>query len=154
MNLLDTYIFVKEKIGIIPYNSVLIFAIVAAYILFNILDTIIYTVIAIIYPVMASISILSDPLIDEMRMSNNIKYWVIYGIFTLINNIFGTVLDYVFGYNFLKIIFVYALIQKNFVLSTIIYDAMTSTEIFIDLYKFIILQTNIIYVHTKHYINN
>lgn len=78
----------------------------------------------ILYPMIYGLSVVNDTTNTNKSTTFN-KYWMLFGMITLIDSLFGFVLHNIPGYFYLKIGFVYSLIRKDFALVDVIYDKIT-----------------------------
>ena len=80
----------------------------------------------IIYPLMYWLSVRSD---YTNRISNLLllnKYWIMFGLLTLFESVFGFVLNLIPGYYYLKFVMIYLLMRNNFALSDFGFIVMES----------------------------
>ena len=118
-----------------PLNFSTILA-VAMFLIVSFANNLISNVIGILYPVLYGLylinsqvtvakinqnisSILSISLIDKLLTLN--KYWLLFGILTLVETFFGFLLYLIPGFFYLKIMLIYTLIRDDFSLTNIIF---------------------------------
>jgi len=73
--------------------------------------------IGVFYPVMYGLHMFNENPVSTEKMVTLNKYWMLYGSLTVIDTIFGFVLQYIPAYYYVKIIFVYVLIRDDFALT-------------------------------------
>lgn len=90
------------------------------YIIFIFANNLIYNLIGIVCPLIYGASIANETDIDKIKTYN--KYWIIFGVITLIDSLCGFFLHLVPYYYYLKIGFIYILMRNNFSSVDTIYD--------------------------------
>ena len=73
---------------------------------------------------MYGIMLINNP--DEIRLMHLNKYWVLFGVFNLIDGLFSFILGYIPGYYYLKLVLIYFLIRNDFYWSSYSYDLLNS----------------------------
>lgn len=74
----------------------------------------VYNTIGVLYPMIYSLRFLEG---GNGEMTRLHKYWVIYGIVTLLDTYFGIILSIIPGYNYFKIAYLYMLVRNDFKLA-------------------------------------
>lgn len=113
-------------------NHPIIFALLSTFIFFFVIFSfvdIVYMLIAVVYPILANNTI-NNSVDDEETKAHKIiaiyHYWMLFGLITCVDTIFGPYLWYVPFYRYAKILLAYVLVRDNFNLSYTIYAVLHS----------------------------
>ena len=77
-----------------------------------------------IYPLMCGFYIFNKQTTDTEKMIILTKYWMLFGSIMLMDTLFGFILNCIPGYHYLKLMLIYFLIRKDFVLTNTIFSLM------------------------------
>ncbi|MEM0353974.1 MAG: HVA22/TB2/DP1 family protein [Thermoplasmata archaeon] len=98
----------------------------------------VYNTVGILYPIIYSLHFLER--CSELSILH--KYWIIYGMVTLLDTYFGIVLSVIPGYNYFKIVYLYMLVRNDFKLAeqtfALVYEYYVKITIMYPLCKSII----------------
>lgn len=84
------------------------------------------TIVGVLYPVLYSMYTTRLQSGGTLQSATLNKYWVLYGIITMIDTVYGFVLSLIPGYVYLKLAITYALVRNNFAIVDMVYDTVSS----------------------------
>lgn len=105
------------------FSTILLFIV---FIIIGYANNLICNVIGILYPLIYGLDIFNGAPIDTNRSVKLNKYWMLFGIFHLIDTFFGFILYLIPGYFYLKIALIYAMIRADFELSNTLFNCIES----------------------------
>jgi hypothetical protein len=117
---------VETKLTPINYGFILV---VIIYLIVNYANSLISNLVGIIYPAIYSMNIFNSEEANNERLITLNKYWILFGLLTVIDGFFGWILHLIPGYFYFKIAFIYFLIRNDFYLTNTAYERLNKSYV-------------------------
>lgn len=117
----------------VPINFALILLFVA-YIIIGYAGDFVCNIVGVFYPLFYGLFLFDEISTDHQNSITMNKYWLLYGMITAIDTFFGFILHLIPGYDYLRLMAIYALVRNNFALTDNAF-AIVQNQILDRLYK-------------------
>lgn len=108
-----------------PLNFSAIVAVTLALII-TFANNLVCNVVGILYPLFYGLYIFNEQPVNTQRSVTLNKYWILFGVLSVVDSFFGFILHLVPGYFYLKIGIIYALIRNDFALTNVAFSMLES----------------------------